>query len=254
MPGADTPTVLISRPQPFAAELATQIQSRGWHPVVLGILSTGALEIRPDIKQQLEADPASSTIIFTSRMAVHFGVEQISPALLSSASIIAVGSGTAADLRKAGVAHVDVPEGAANSEAVLALGRLNAKHAAQAFVVSAPGGRGLIQSELTKRGWEVFDVDVYERIVNTPTPSVLEEIANASRLISIFSSATALRACNQMVSDSVWSQIVGAPVIVLSERLEAVARALGAQNTWLSEHPDNDSISHTIARVLSTDY
>ena len=82
---------------------------------------------------------------------------------------IAVGSGTAKALRQAGFAHIVVPDGGHDSEAVLALPlwrRLNP--GASVVIIRGREGRNTLPDTLCRCGFQVACADIYQRQPLTP--------------------------------------------------------------------------------------
>jgi uroporphyrinogen-III synthase len=90
----------------------------------------------------------------------------------------AVGSGTAAALRRAGIADVATPA-RMDSEGLLALPGLRAVRGTDIGMLTAPGGRGRIAPALRRRGARVIRADVYAR---TPVPPATRAVATLCAL------------------------------------------------------------------------
>ncbi len=76
--------------------------------------------------------------------------------------IIAVGAGTASQLREVGIDKVRVPD-RFNSEGMLAMPELQQVQNKRILVVKGQGGRSLLQDTLKDRGAEYQSLDVYVR-------------------------------------------------------------------------------------------
>src|SRR5579885_3153962 len=112
---------------------------------------------RAALREALRGD----CVIFTSPAAVRFAAKLLP--LRTRARAIAPGAGTAAALRRAGLAEIAVPA-RADSEGVLALPELLHARGKRIGVIGAPGGRELLQRELAARGAEVRLAQVYRRL------------------------------------------------------------------------------------------
>lgn len=106
---------------------------------------------------------AQDTVIFTSPAAVRFAAARDPLRPVRGAIWCAVGAGTAAALRRAGVDAVTRPE-RMDSEGLLALPALATVRGARIGLVTAPGGRGLIAERLRERGAGLIVAHVYERV------------------------------------------------------------------------------------------
>ena len=76
---------------------------------------------------------------------------------------LAVGEGTAHALARAGIAQAAVPA-RMDSEGLLALPALQDLRDRDVGLLTAPGGRGLIEAELQRRGARVMRANVYARV------------------------------------------------------------------------------------------
>lgn len=249
MPAAAT-SVLITRPQPFAGELAVVIRSEGWDPVILDILATKTAGSAQQLGQQIKSLFPAKQAIFTSRSAVTHTFQILDPADFNGSGIAAMGAGTARELQIHGFASVLLPTGGTNSEALLQLEQFSANNAGTAIIFCAPHGRGVLQRELGERGWRVHNAETYERIVQAPTASTLSGIRAAEQLICVCTSGTAIEACRTQLPADIWQRMLTQPWVVISNRLEALARKAGAAAVYQSSGPDNHAISEAIRRIL----
>lgn len=110
----------------------------------------------------LAAALAAPRVVFTSPAAVRFAAAQTRLRPRARARWYAVGAGTAAALRRAGVAEVMAPA-RMDSEGLLALPGLDAVAGLDVGLVTAPGGRGAIAATLARRGAHVRVARVYRR-------------------------------------------------------------------------------------------
>jgi uroporphyrinogen-III synthase len=75
----------------------------------------------------------------------------------------AVGAGTAAVLRRGGVADVRSPGRGAGSEALLAIPALDRLHGQRVALLTGAGGRDLLPHQLVRRGARLRRIDLYRR-------------------------------------------------------------------------------------------
>lgn len=135
----------------------------------------------------------------------------------------AVGAGTAAALRRAGVDEVAAPA-RMDSEGLLALPGLRGVRGGDIGMLTAPGGRGRIAPALRRRGARVLRADVYERVPVAPSPravaALLEFDAPAWLLLS---SGEALGHLLDALSEDAVAALRRARVVAASERLARLA-------------------------------
>jgi uroporphyrinogen-III synthase len=145
-----------------------------------------------------------------------------------------------------------LPNAGANSESLLQCGEFSADDAGTAIIFCAPHGRDLLQRELGERGWQVHVAEVYQRILQAPTGQTLAEIRAANQLVTVCTSATAITACRERLPADIWQQMTHQPWLVISERLEAIARDAGAREIYQSAAPGNTAISEAIRNIVNT--
>ena len=120
---------------------------------------------------------AAPRVVFTSPPAVRAARALQAFAPRREQAWCAVGAGTAAALRRAGVHEVQAPT-RMDSEGLLALPALQDVAGRDVGLVTAPGGRGEITPALLARGARVLRADVYAR---EPVPLSAQRAATAAR-------------------------------------------------------------------------
>ncbi len=139
----------------------------------------------------------------------------------------AVGSGTAAALRRAGVIAVEAPS-RMDSEGLLALPGLQDLSGVELGFISAPGGRGVLVPALRARGAQVLRVNVYERVAITPSPRALKQLlALTAPAVIALSSGEALETILDALPAPARERLMQSRVVAASERLAGLARQLG---------------------------
>jgi uroporphyrinogen-III synthase len=146
---------------------------------------------------------------------------------LTRSTVLAVGRGTAAALRRAGVDAVITPADE-TSEGLLALPALRHVAGVPIGLVTAPGGRGLLASTLTARGADLRIAEVYTRdparLTQRHIDALLEATGSGAVLLS---SAEALTNVLAALPDAARTRLFDCTVVASSERLAAVARDTG---------------------------
>lgn len=213
------------RQQPAVARL---IRAWGARPLALPGLKLTALPAQAALDAALRT-PADIAV-FTSPAAVAFA-HRLRPDLAARITLAAaVGAGTALALRQAGFVVVIQPGAAAEqtSEGLLGCAELATGHGRRLLLISAPGGRGLLEPELSARGFAVQRIDVYQRgpaRLDARHQRALD--AAALPLGLLLSSAEALdNVLTQLPATSV-AHLRQARVAASSERLLAHAQAMG---------------------------
>jgi uroporphyrinogen-III synthase len=146
--------VLVTRPARQAAGLADLIRDAGGVPVVLPALDIVAVAPPPALPFVPDA------VLFVSPNAAQYGWPLLASA--RSATVYAVGPGTARTLTGLGAPPLHVPDGQ-DSEALLALPGLAQVAGKKLLIVRGVGGRPLLADTLAARGAEVAYLECYER-------------------------------------------------------------------------------------------
>ena len=240
--------VLLSRPRSESEELAGMLQPLGLEPVLLpafDYLSLDAHSEQPACFDALEHAGPADLVLFTSPRAVRYGLGQVSPACLSRARVAAIGPATASALNEAGV-RVDVrPASGFTSEALLEMlssGPGLASSPPEAFILAAPGGRKKLLKGLKKLGWNSQLLHVYRSEPATLDKQQLKRLAGATSLLTVWTSANAMKSLSQRLPPATWFKVCQGEWVVISERLQRLARAYGPGRIHLAAGPDNASI------------
>lgn len=209
------------------------------HGAGLIALSPWRLRLREDdaARAALRAALAAPRVVFTSPAAVRAAsrLQPLRP--VPAARWCAVGAGTAAALRRAGVAGVEAPA-RMDSEGLLALPALQEVRGLQVGLVTAPGGRGEIAPALAARGAQVLRADVYEREPVVPAARAWQQLRTAQApLVLALSSAEALQRLLQAAPADAAAILRTARVVAASERLATLARELGLADVVQARGP-----------------
>ncbi|MDZ4348030.1 MAG: uroporphyrinogen-III synthase [Xanthomonadaceae bacterium] len=190
----------------------------------------------PDAEAELTDALAAPVAIFTSPAAVRFAARLRSLRRSPGALWCAVGAGTAASLRRAGVEAVLHPRQRMDSEGLMALEPLQAIAGRAVGVITAPGGRGVLIELLRQRGARVARADVYRREPARIAPHRLAALdALPRRTAILISSAEALDALWNQLDPARRERLVRALAIVSSARLETLARQKGFGTICLAD-------------------
>jgi uroporphyrinogen-III synthase len=191
---------------------------------------------------------AASHVVFTSPAAVR-AARALQPLhVRPGQSVCAVGAGTAAALRRAGVANVHFPA-RMDSEGLLALPALRDVQGRDVGLVTAPGGRGEIAPALTSRGARVVRADVYAREPVALSARAIQQLREADApLVLALSSGEALQRVLAVVPADVAASLKQARVIAASERLRVLARELGFTDIEVAAGPRPADLVDAAAR------
>ncbi|MGG6463088.1 uroporphyrinogen-III synthase [Solilutibacter silvestris] len=210
------------RPQGQHRRLRDAVTRAGGHLLALSPLRIVALD-GADARSRLRDALAASRCVFTSPNAVTCAARLQA---LTTSRTIAVGAGTAAALRRHGIANAIAPD-RMDSEGVLDLAELQAVAGQRIGLVSGEGGRGLIERSLRERGADVVRANVYRRDVAKFSPTALKRFDALPAATALFvTSAEALDAALGQLDGERRAKLLAFPTVVASERLrEACVRS-----------------------------
>jgi uroporphyrinogen-III synthase len=227
---ADNPTdaslagwyVISLRPSGTHAGLRRAATARGARLFALSTLRLRPLPAGPALAVAL----ACPRVVFTSPAAVRFAAALLPLRGAPARTVFAVGAGTAAALRRAGVPAPIAPAGRGDSDTLLALPGLQAP--GPVGVVTAPGGRNTIAETLAHRGASVHRADVYRREPFPPRADRRAALAALpARSALIVTSAEAFSTLWSALDDAERARLRARPAVASSPRLAAMLAADG---------------------------
>lgn len=237
--------VAITRPVGAGAALRARVRALGGKPVSLPGSSLRAADDARAARASLRAALTSDVLIFTSSAAVRFA-SRLLP-LRTRAMVVAPGAGTAEVLSRIARLQAVLPE-RADSEGMLALQDLQRLRGEQVGIVGAPGGRGLLESELKRRGARVVQAHVYQRaparLDRRHTQSLLGDRAP---LYVPLSSSEALQNLLIGLPAEAKCALLGGSAIASSERLLQAARKAGFAHVLRAESANDADLIDAIA-------
>ena len=239
--------VISLRPQGGHASLRRAAAAQGARLIAL---SPWKLRLHADdaTRTALQAALDAPRVLFTSPAAVRAAAALLKFQPRSDQAWIAVGSGTAQALRRAGVDGVQAPA-RMDSEGLLELPALQQLAGIDVGLVTAPEGRGLLAATLRERGARLLRADVYAREPIALSPSALHKLRTlqAPAFLAL-SSEGALRHVLAQAPADLLAQLRAAPAIEASERLQRIARESGFAEVELAEGPRPRQLLAAMAR------
>lgn len=243
--------VLITRPREPANELAGLLHIRGLDSIVMPLYTFSALQPEPDMAQLLSAAGGRKLAVFTSPRAVHFGMPHLAMADEDGVEYAAIGNATRAQLEAQGIKVQLQAASGFTSEDLLQLPGLAAEPGL-AVIFCAPGGRETLAQGLESLGWQVVKAMVYQRVVVKPAAQHIEAISEASELISVWTSISALEHARQQLPATAWDKVLCTPALVISQRIQHHLQQLGASRVELADGPGNTDLLRSILRLAGT--
>lgn len=215
--------VISLRPSGCHEPVRRAAASLGARLLPLSTLRLQALPAQPALAAAL----ACPGVIFTSPAAVRFAAAQLPLQGRPDQRWFAVGGGTAAALRRAGVPGAIAPADRGDAESLLGLAQLQHPEGSIGLV-TAPGGRGVIAETLAHRGAAVHRAEVYRREALRPRTDRLEALATLpAHSALLVSSAEAFDGLWALMDEPRRGLLRGRPAVASSPRLAAMLAGHG---------------------------
>jgi len=248
--------LLVTRPQPEAADLAGRLNIPGLRVVLQPAFEFSQAAIDPAALEALQAEAEKAPaplLVFTSTRAVHFALQQLSVALLSRCQLAAIGSATAAALQQAGLPNLIQPLTGYRSEDLLqTLDKLASERELQAsgaWIVAAAGGREALLEGLQQRGLDSRMLLVYRRQAAATTPECRQKLQQSHRVLSVWTSAGAMQQLSSELEGPVWNRVCAGEWLVVSDRLAGIAANYHPAAMHLSAGPGNVELAAAIEQI-----
>lgn len=239
--------VAITRPVGAGATLRARVRALGGTAVPLPGSSLRAADDPRAARIALRKALASEVVIFTSPAAVRFAARLLP--LRTRATVIAPGAGTTAALRRVAGLDALVPE-RADSEGMLALPEVQRVRRKRVGIVGAPGGRGLLESRLQKRGAQVVHAHVYRRVpARLDRRHVQALLRGRAPLYAPLSSGEALRNLLFALPGDAKAVLLAGTAVASSERLLQSAREAGFARVLRAESANDADLVAAIVRA-----
>ncbi len=241
--------ILVTRPAHQADNLCDLIRENNGIPIRLPTLKIVQLILKSDeIERHLTE---SDWFIFTSTNAVRCYCSQLDDAKmrrLKTKSCLAIGQATAKALITVGL-NVDlIPEHGYNSEALLELAQLQNVSQKNIVIIRGENGRETLAETLKKRGANISYQNVYKREI--PEVDCTEILQKQLDFITI-TSGEAIQNLVTMLPESQHDWLKKISLIVVSERIQTIAKKLGFESVTLAKMPSDDAILKTIMTIIN---
>ncbi len=155
--------VLITRPQPLAERLGSAIRAAGGTPIVFSTIEILPPPDAAAVQSLLDRLEQFDFAVFVSQNAVLQVVRLSNGHWPAAVRAAAVGSGTAAALREAGIDPVLAPPDGGDSEALAALPEFRDLNGRAVVIFRGAGGREWLRHTFEARGARVEYAECYVR-------------------------------------------------------------------------------------------
>ena len=235
--------VLVTRPEQQAKPLCDLIVKAGGQAIAFP-----AIEIVP-IPTSNWAEIAlaeQDMIIFVSRNAVSYFIEALTEPLPNQILLASVGAGSAASMHHHGL-RVDIqPEKSIGSEGLLLMPEFDNMVDKKILIVRGKGGRELLADTLTQRGGIVQYLEVYERVLPSPSVAQCEQALTADYIVC--TSVAGVKNLSVLLQKGL-KKIVDKPMLVMSERIKAYAASVGFQNIIVTDTSSDKAVVELLTKL-----
>lgn len=225
--------ILVTRPVGQAARLAQLVREGGGDPVLFPALEIEARAVAP-----VDARAGFDMLIFVSPNAARLGFPLARAAIGSQTKIAAIGSGTVAELKKAGVGDIISPRSGHDSEALLVeLADITPR---RALIVRGEGGREFLGEALRSRGTAVEYLECYRR--KKPARDMRELLSDPIHgdvKACTATSANIVENLFEMAGTEGAPWLQGLPFFVSHARVAAAAFSRGVQTVFVTGNGDD---------------
>ena len=241
--------VLVTRPAHQAENLCRLIEENGGIAVrlpALEIVAQGNLSV---IQKTLANLDCFHWLIFVSANAVNFALKANDGKIErpKTLQLGAIGKATSKALATAGLSVDLMPLQNYNSEALLALPKMQAIQGQRVLIVRGEGGREELADTLRSRGADVHYLNVYKRIIpGTNNATVISMLEQNGLDIITATSGEVLQNLLIMLGANYHQQLFSLPLVVVSDRIRQLAVDMGFKRIAVTASPSDEAILETI--------
>lgn len=240
-------SVLVTRPATQAASLCERIHELGGAAIAFPALAIEriAAEIALDVQR-----PRYDCAIFLSANAVLHGLQHLQ--MHDELRVAAIGQATATALRTASVNVHIVPEGLADSEALLTSLQPMMRAGHRVLIIKGAGGRELLHETLRERGMQVDVIEAYRRVLPKISAIDLEQfeqrwLAEGIDVVTL-TSGEILANLDALLSPAGKALLRSTPFLTVSERLIGLAHERGLRGQALLARPMEEAMLGILAQ------
>lgn len=232
-------TVLSLRPHGQHAVAHCASELRGAKFIACPSMKLEAIDSDAALTRALACD----YIIVTSPAAIEFAGQSAAFSINEKSNWFALGEASASAMKKRGIRSVSTPENAGNSESLLALDALQNLSGLDVGLITAPGGRGLIETTLAGRGAKVHVAHTYRRKTIPVTPAQMEALKTIKLPFAVLcSSHEVFNSFWQQLDAEMKNKMMSGLWVLSSTRLQLMLRDAGIGHATVSQSPRPDAM------------
>lgn len=232
-------TVLSLRPLGQHAVAHCESQLRGAKFLACSSIKLEAIENDNALKDVL----ACEYIIVTSPAAARFAAQSAVFKNTPESHWFALGEGSARALQKSGVTHIAIPSDGNQSENLLSMPEFQNVKGRHIGLITAPGGRGLIEATLLERDAIIQVANMYRRVHLPIEERELESLRHLTPPFAVLcSSQEVFLSFWQQVDTALQKKLAQGLWVVSSIRLQGILHAANIPQTTVSPSPSPDAM------------
>lgn len=241
-------TILLFRPKEKVAQSTDYLQRHAINAVGIGLIEIdinqqNLVHFKQDILSKNVNQLSQCKCIFVSTHAADIMIDSIE-SWPKEMSVFAVGPSTGERLSQL-TSQVYVPD-MANSEGLLSLPQLQDLTDTTVYLLKGLGGRDMLPAELKRRGANVENIDLYNRLVCSNYSQTDNWQQHDIQCIVATSGEIIQAAWDKF--DQNW--LKSTPWILVSQRLADYAAKLGIQHVYLSAGARDEQLKDAINQFL----
>ena len=249
VPVFNKPGILVLRPRQQASALIEQLQQAGFRPLAFPTIEISTYQ-QANAASIFEQLSDFDKIIFISRNAVEHFFYQLQTPPGHFPETLAIGKATLEALRHQGIDNALENHSQANSESLLSMPVLQTIENQKILIVRGHGGREYLKEQLQNRGAMVDYLEVYQRRLPNSTTEDFAPLWQQGIAAVIATSNQIIDNLLQIIGKQYADAIKALPLVVISERMNQYADALGFKTIGRSASPANDEILITLEELL----
>ena len=243
-------SALVTRPAHQAEGLCDQIAAARGRPIRFPTLEILGPTDKHAARRELSAAIRADLLIFVSANAVQYAFPLLPDQLPLDVEIAAIGGATAKALDATGLTPTLTPT-RMDSEGLLALPSLQAMDGQQVFILRGNGGRELIAEQLSSRGAEVHQIEVYRRQLPARSAAARNLVQGWDKLVDVVvaTSNAILDNLFALLGDQGAALVRRTPLIVVSQRMAEHAVALGCEVIYVAASAQDQDVLAALCEV-----
>lgn len=244
-------SILVTRPSPAGEELVNRLRARGksaWH---LPLIDFAPGDELPRLPERLTALRPGDLVFVVSKHAVNYAHPFLTRLGLSwpkSLKYFAVGRTSGLLMHTASGLPVEYPHDAEGSEHLLNLPSLARVAGLRALVLRGNGGREVLEQVMRERGVDIQYCECYQR-----SPVHYDGVQQSRRCLRlgittlVITSGEMLQQFYTLIPEFYRaSWLMQCRVVVVSDRIGALARQLGWTDIVVANAADNDALMRVL--------